>query len=80
MGVPLGDGGNKKFNWASELSTYLPYKPIVVFGGGLFLFGIAEFHVCLNRSNDVLSPRFNGPTFLSVVACSRSDLLQSALP
>jgi len=21
MGVPLGDGGKKKFNWASELST-----------------------------------------------------------
>jgi hypothetical protein len=21
MGVPLGDGGEKKFNWASELST-----------------------------------------------------------
>ena len=22
MGVPLGDGGQKKFNWASELSTW----------------------------------------------------------
>lgn len=35
MGVPLGDGGQKKFNWATELSTIFRNKPIVVFGGGL---------------------------------------------
>ena len=35
MSVPPGDGGEKKFNWASELSTIFHIKPIVVFGGGL---------------------------------------------
>ncbi len=46
MGVPLGDGSQKKFNWASELSTIFQTKPIVVFGGGL-LRGIAGFLACL---------------------------------
>lgn len=27
MSVPLGDGGEKKFNWASELSTVFRNKP-----------------------------------------------------
>ncbi len=37
MSIPLGDGGEKKFNWASELSTIFRMKSIVVFGGGLFI-------------------------------------------
>lgn len=37
MSIPLGDGGKKKFNWASELSTYITIKPTVVYDGGLFV-------------------------------------------
>jgi hypothetical protein len=27
MGVPFGNGGEKKFNWASELSTFFRNEP-----------------------------------------------------
>lgn len=36
MGVPLGDGGNKKFNWASELSTSFHKKLNVVLALSFF--------------------------------------------
>lgn len=37
MGVPLGDGGEKKFNWASELSTLKNHLKRFVLGGFLLL-------------------------------------------
>lgn len=35
MGVPLGDGGEKKFNWASELSTIFRNEPFGDYVKGL---------------------------------------------
>ena len=36
MTVPLSDGSDEKFNWASGLSTIFQTKPFVGFDGGLF--------------------------------------------
>ena len=55
MGVPLGDGGEKKFNWASELSTIFQNKPIVSLAVG-FLLGFAEFLIHPFGSNGVPLP------------------------
>lgn len=41
MSVPLGNGGEKKFNWASELSTYTsPVNPVI---HGVFFCSVCNF-------------------------------------
>jgi len=45
MGIPLGDGGEKKFNWASELST--DRGPLGCQGVPRICFLCNELHMCI---------------------------------
>ena len=58
IAIPLGDGGEEKCNWASELSTIFPTKPIVVSVVG-FLLGIAAFTAFTQSSHGVQIFRVN---------------------
>jgi len=54
IAIPLGNGGEQKFNWASEFSTIFQNKPIVFSAVG-FLLGFAGILAC--------STRFKRPQF-----------------
>jgi hypothetical protein len=76
MSVPLGDRSQKKFNWASELSTIFRNKPIVVFGSGLFAWNHDVSRSPESVQTASFCQRVDGRTFRQVVDSLRLAVVQ----
>jgi hypothetical protein len=77
ISVPFGDGSEKKFNWASEISTIFPTKPIVVLGGGLFALNHGLCRLFDSVQTASRSPRVAEAVLLQVVDCTQLCLVQA---